>query len=64
MVYYFKAVTKGKKIPNTSKIMKLAKEHDLELFSPPEEREFASVYVDEQFEDDSDYDESEDSEGE
>lgn len=64
MVYYFKAVTKGKKIPNTSKIMKLAKELDLELFSPPEERGFASVYVDEQFEDDSDYDESEDSEGE
>jgi hypothetical protein len=42
VVYYFEKLTKGGKIPRHKEILKLAEEHRLELFRPPDgEREFA-----------------------
>ena len=43
VVHYFDKLTKSKKIPNHKKILKLAADHDLELFKAPERRTFATV---------------------
>ena len=48
VVYYFEKLTRGKKIPNHKKILKLAEDHKLDLFNPPERREFASVFSDDE----------------
>jgi len=48
VVYYFKQLNKSRTIPNHKKILELATLHDLELFKPPDKREFASVLSDEE----------------
>ena len=56
VVYYFTKFTKGKKIPSYNKILLLADQHKLELFKPPEQREFASVFDSEESDDADDAD--------
>ena len=47
VVCYFKALTRQGKIPGIGKVMtKLTDTHELDLFADPEQREFATIYED------------------
>jgi hypothetical protein len=62
VIHVFKKLTKGTKIPSASKIIKRCKEHNLELFREPEQREFATALTfDVENSDQSDVDEQESS---
>ena len=47
VVYYFKKFTKERKIPKHKKVLDVAEAHGLELFRPPDTREFPQILRDE-----------------